>query len=387
MTGPGTPRDTVFAWGQGSRGRLGLGNDTADRLRPVRVPGLSGRGITAVAAGGGHSLVLQGNRSMLVFGDNRKGQLGDGTKVESLEPKEIRADVLEQATLASIAAGLDHSLLVRGDGVTLAWGRNSRGQLGVNDVLDRDRPTKVAASNDVSANVKFTAVTAGLQHSVGLLDRPPGQGTGDLGVWGDNRRDQLGRRITNQDSADAPLGLAFQPISAVAAGFVHSAALQGDGTVLTWGDSTFGQLGDATTEQRSVDFVRPVPYLGGVVRVAAGAFHTLALMSNGRLLAWGANASGQLGDGTTTDRSVPVLVRDLGDADVVDIAAGMDFSVALLADKTVLTWGGNERGQLGDGTRNRRLTPVQVADEGASDGFLTGIEVIAAGSSHVLALR
>jgi alpha-tubulin suppressor-like RCC1 family protein len=271
--------------------------------------------------------------------------------------------------------------------VVLTWGSDGRGQLGDGKTADSGRPIKINVTLTGNAVQAVRAIGAGVQHSLGLVPEPT-SGSNKVATWGDNSRGQS----PGGGVSGVPAGVTgTESVTAVAAGSWHCVALQQDETVVAWGDNVFGQLGDGTNTPRGTSSndkpVRPVLLLGGIVRVAAGGFHTLALMSNGRLLAWGANDSGQLGDGTTVDRALPVLVRDLGDAEVVDIAAGMDFSVALLADGSVLTWGGNDHGQLGDGTRNRRLTPVQVADPDASGRFLTGVAAVTAGSSHVLALR
>jgi alpha-tubulin suppressor-like RCC1 family protein len=114
------------------------------------------------------------------------------------------------------------------------------------------------------------------------------------------------------------------------------------------------------------------------VSITAGYNHSLAVGSDGTVWAWGSNSSGQLGDGTTSDRSTAVQVKGL--TDVKSLAAGADWSMALKNDGTVWTWGGNDFGQLGDGTHTDRHTPVQVSG-------LTGVSKVAAGIRHALALK
>jgi len=162
----------------------------------------------------------------------------------------------------------------------------------------------------------------------------------------------------------------------VAAGGYHSLALKSDGTVLAWGDNANGQFGDGTNTSRNTPV--QVSGLTGVVNIAAGIIHSLALKSDGTVWAWGYNGHGQLGDGTTTGRNTPVQVSGL--TGVVDIAAGTYHSLALKSDGTVWVWGSNNYGQLGDGTTTNRNTPVQVSG-------LTGVVDIAAGTTHSLALK
>ena len=163
--------------------------------------------------------------------------------------------------------------------------------------------------------------------------------------------------------------------STIAAGNQHSLALTADGSLWAWGWNLSGQLGDGTTTNRST----PVRVQGpsNVQQIAAGHQHSLALTADGSLWAWGDNSSSQLGDGTTTSRTTPVQVQGLDN--VRQIAAGLTHSLALTADGSLWAWGGNSAGQLGDGTTTRRTTPVQVQG-------LNNVRQIAAGLTHSMAL-
>jgi len=156
----------------------------------------------------------------------------------------------------------------------------------------------------------------------------------------------------------------------------HTMALKSDGTVWAWGYNGSGQLGDGSTTDRYTPV--EVSGLSGVMDIAAGDSHSLALKSDGTVWAWGYNGSGQLGDGSTTDRYTPVEVSGL--SGVMDIAAGDSHSLALKSDGTVWAWGHNRYGRLGDGTTTQRTTPIQVSD-------LSGVVAIAVGSRHSLALK
>ena len=195
---------------------------------------------------------------------------------------------------------------------------------------------------------------------------------------------------------------------AVAAGSDHSLALEADGTVWAWGNNFDGQLGDGTTTDRASPV--PVKGLSGVTSIAAaGNGYSLALKADGTVWAWGNNFYGQLGDGTTSNRLLPVAVSNLsnvsaisagsssvalrmdgsvwewglgkrlpvmnsGISNVTAIAAGGGFTLAVKADGTVWAWGRNHAGQLGDGTRTDRAVPGPVTG-------LSGVVAIAAGSS------
>ena len=162
----------------------------------------------------------------------------------------------------------------------------------------------------------------------------------------------------------------------VAAGSYNTCALTGAGGVLCWGKNEAGQVGDGTTTNRAV----PTPVIdlaGGVKAITVGGLHACALLDSGGVRCWGWNPSGQLGDGTTTDRLTPVSVPGL--VNVTAIAAGRDHTCALLAGGTVQCWGANFSGQLGDGTTTDRSTPVSVSG-------LANVTAIAAGGYHTCAL-
>jgi alpha-tubulin suppressor-like RCC1 family protein len=166
---------------------------------------------------------------------------------------------------------------------------------------------------------------------------------------------ELGDGTTNNRSlfgmVDAGSG-----IVQVAAGLDHGLAVTSSGTVYAWGSNGSGQLGDGTTTEQTVPV--QVKALTGVVAVAAGYSHSMALRSDGTVWAWGDNADGELGTGTTARSLVPVRVKGL--TGITELAAGQDFSLARRSDGTVWAWGINTGGELGIGTTTNSLVPVQV---------------------------
>jgi alpha-tubulin suppressor-like RCC1 family protein len=155
-------------------------------------------------------------------------------------------------------------------------------------------------------------------------------------------------------------------VRAIAAGGEHSLALKSDGTVVAWGDNSSGQLGNGTATTGSL----PVAVSGlsrvGVAAIAAGRDHSLALRSDGTVVAWGYNYSGQLGNGNTTESQVPVAVFGLSGAGVTAIAGGGDHSLALKSDGTVVAWGYNYSGQLGNNSAIDSHVPVSVVGLGGA---------------------
>jgi alpha-tubulin suppressor-like RCC1 family protein len=177
---------------------------------------------------------------------------------------------------------------------------------------------------------------------------------------------------------DIPLALQWASVTAIAGGSQHTCVVTTVGSVKCWGLNNAGQLGDGTTTDR----LTPVDVSGltsGVSAIVAGRLHTCALMTNGGVKCWGYNGSGQLGDGTTTNRTTPVDVSGLTNG-VSAIAAGLnDHTCAVMSSGGVKCWGRNNYGKLGDGTTTNRLVPVDVS------GLTSGVNTIATGYDHTCA--
>ncbi len=214
-------------------------------------------------------------------------------------------------------------------------------------------------------------LAAGAWHTCWLTE------TGSVRCWGYNAHGQLGDGTTNSASLPVVVVGLPTPVAAVAAGEAHTCALTSRGGVKCWGYNVQGQLGDATLADRET----PTDVVGlteGVTAIAAGDYHTCAVVRGGDVACWGYNAGGQLGDGTTTSRSTPVAVRGLRGR-AVSVAAGAGHTCALMATGAVMCWGANGEGELGDGTTSVRPGAVSVAG-------LTGATAITAGSYHTCAV-
>ncbi|MDD2913580.1 MAG: RCC1 repeat-containing protein, partial [Candidatus Pacebacteria bacterium] len=268
-----------------------------------------------------------------------------------------------------VAGGYSFSLALKSDGTVYAWGYNVNGQLGNGTTTDSVTvPVQVKGVGGVGYLTDITSITAGNYHALAL------KSDGTVYAWGRNYNGELGDGTqTNKYTPVQVKGVGgtgyLTNIESFIGGASYSLALKSDGTVYSWGANYSGQLGDGTTTNKytpvQVKGVGGVDYLTSIVHVAAGYHHTLALKSDGTVYSWGYNEYGALGDGTTTNKYTPVQVKGVGGAgylsSIENIWAGsVFFSMALKDDGTVWTWGSNEYGQLGDGTTTTRYTPVQV---------------------------
>jgi alpha-tubulin suppressor-like RCC1 family protein len=278
---------------------------------------------------------------------------------------------------AAIAGGLRHTCALKG-GQVYCWGDNDYGQLGDETTTDSNTPVLVADGE--MGNSGVTAVAAD-DHTCALKG-------GKVYCWGRNGYGQLGdgtttNRTTPTLVADGAMG--NSGVTAIAAGWDHTCALKG-GQVYCWGLNAEGQLGDGTTTNRTTPTLVADGAMGnsGVTAVDAGVYHTCAL-KGGQVYCWGRNAEGQLGDGTTTQRITPTLVADgeMGNSGVTAVDAGLGHTCALKGGQ-VYCWGWNGYGQLGDGTATSSNTPTLVADGAMGN---SGVTAVAAGGYHTLGLK
>jgi alpha-tubulin suppressor-like RCC1 family protein len=307
---------TVWAWGDNRVGQLGDGTTTG-RLAPVQVTGLTG--VTQVAGGCTHSLALRSDGTVWAWGDNRFGTLGRGT-ITGVEA--TAAPVSGLAGVTKIAAGCGFSLALRSDGSVWAWGYNSVGQLGIGGTASSAVPVKITALSQV------TGISAGWDSSAAVV-----AGGASVWAWGGNDNGQLG---------DGTLAGRTTPVRVTQIGTVHiagvavggafeggefAAVLGTDGSVWAWGNDTLGQLGNAPA---SSPVTRPVNTIGagsGITQISAGLVNMVALRSDGTVLDWGNNSQGELGNGTTTSVAGPVRVTGLTGATQVAAGAGAGFAV------------------------------------------------------------
>ena len=306
---------TVYGWGFNAFGQTGNnlvenGDPVARQVQTAGPTGAPLTNVTRVAAGGNHSLALI-NGVVWAWGFNGNGQLGNGTTTTSQTPLPVPA----LSGVTAIAAGGSHSLALDASGAVWAWGYNGFGQLGNNTITDSNVPVRVLSADGITPLAGIKAIAAGGAFSVAI------DGSDNVLVWGYNGFGQLGVNPTVLSSKSIPVQIAgiTGTVVAIAAGLDHVLALTGDGTIWAWGYNFYGQLGAApSTTPLGYSFTpTAVPNLlfdtsakiDGANPIVAIGHHNLARQSSvGKLVAWGQNTNGQLGNGTTTDNSIPQVV-------------------------------------------------------------------------------
>jgi len=340
----------VWAWGDDLEGQIGDSGPWSSRPVPVEVPRLSA--VIVMAGSGNSAFALRSDGKVWAWGDDSQGELAD----KSFTARQTPRPIPRLTAIKDIAAGAFSAYAIRDDGTAWAWGDNGFGQLGTGSKgAVSTIPQELARLTDV------VSVRSGSADGYALLR------DGTVWAWGDDSLKQLGGARCGASRSDRPsvclgssvpqqvLGLAG--VVAIAAGGDSGYALRRDGTVWAWGDDEFGELGNGV---RRLDEATPVRVEGliHVVAIAAGSCSAYALLRNGTVWAWGRGDYGQLGNGSTADRTIPVRVKGL--TGVLQVVAGGDMTFALTRDRTLWSWGANTLGQLGDGSEFNRDLPVRV---------------------------
>jgi hypothetical protein len=296
-----------------------------------------------ISAGGRHTLVICEDSTAQSWGYNGYGQLGNGNITEQYSG----VKVIGLSEVVFVAGGLFHSIFIKKDGTAWTCGRNKLGPLGDGTSTDRHIPVQVSKLSDV------IQASGGGEHSL-FLKR-------DHTVWacGANAAGQLGDGSTlNKMEPVAVIGLT--DVIQVAAGAEFSLFLKMDGSVWACGHNGFGQFGNGTNGSSKI----PVQIIGltDIISITAGEWHSLFVKKDGTVYSSGRNQYGQLGNGTQTDNWLASPIPDLDN--IVQAEAGGIHSVFVNADGYVfacgLNSGGNNDGQLGDGTSIDRNKPVPV---------------------------
>lgn len=256
-------------------------------------------------------------------------------------------------------AGAYHTLAIE-NGKLYAWGSNQYGQVGNSTKTNQSLPVRVGNASN------WKSVAAGGMHSLAINTN------GQLYAWGQNTYGQLGINNTTDKSDPTQVGTATNWVM-VAAGAAHSLAINSAGELWAWGLNDFGQVGDGTTTQRNSP-VR-VGTATNWTYIDAGYVHSYAINSTKKLFSWGANGAGQLGRGDITDRLTP---EQVGTSNWKSISAGTLHTLAIQENGTLHAWGDNTNGQVGDGTVVQRHAPVQIDSR-------TNWVTVAAGHGHSLA--
>ena len=309
---------------------------------------------TQIVLGYYHTCTIDSTDAFKCWGKNASGQLGDSTTTNRNTPTTISLGS-DSSSATMIALGYEHSCAIDSLNNLKCWGENDKGQIGDGSNTQRNEPKIISLG---LGSVYATEMALGYHHSC-IIDSER-----RVSCWGSNDYGQLGDGTTDDVSTPKRITLGPNTSSAkeIAAGAYFSCVIDRLDKLYCWGRNNKGQLGDGTTTQRKTPVLISLG-TGNVspTAIALGGSHTCAINNLDQLLCWGWNGYGQLGDGTRTDRVIPTLIS-LGSGSIfaTNVALGRYHTCALDNSETLLCWGHNNRGQVGDGTKNDILTPKLI---------------------------
>ena len=336
---------TVLAWGNNAYGQLGDGT-VIDRPLPTPVLGLTG--VIKVAAGNYRTVALKSDGCLWTWGENTGGYLGIGSYDGNPHPEPILIQGF--TNIIDIASGSLHTLALKSDGSLWAWGYNFFGQIGNGTQNRSTSPIQVPGMT----NVKEIAASG--DHSFALKN------DGTLWAWGENQRGFLGNN-SNSGGTFTPVNV-LSGVSKIFTGNCITIAIKNNGTAWAWGDNYSGEICGATSNEQKTPF--QVSCISNISKIVMGCAFIIMLKSDGSIWSWGSNQSGLLGIGSADSDShiTPIELTSIRNA--VDISTSGEHVTVLKDDGSVLAWGQNYYGQLGDGTShdnnvpNVKYSPVQV---------------------------
>ena len=447
-------RGKVYTFGANNYGQLGDVTTDGSEV-PICISNkeneLKGKKIISITAGGDHTVALDDEGKVYTGGYNRGGQLGDGTTNDSEVPICIsdKENELKGKKIISISAGEGHTVAIDEEGKAYTWGFNYYGQLGDGTTTNSVLPICISDKENELKGKKIISISAGVVHTVAIDEE------GKAYTWGDNDFGQLGDGtaivapihiysaepicLTDKENelkrmktvkvvtententevislaesgkiyiweigdetaiyalpkciSDEDTELKGKRIVDISAGYGYAVALDEEGKVYTWGNNEYGQLGDGTTTNSSLPIClsNKENELKGkkIISISAGGGHTVAIDEEGKVYTWGFNYYGQLGDGTTTNSVLPICIsnkeNELKGKKIISISAGGGHTVVLDEEGKVYTCGANYFGQWGDGTTTKSLLPICISNK---ENELKGKKIIsisAGGASTII---
>ena len=319
-----------------------------DTLRTVTTTVRVAHEFVHVSAGAALSLALDSHGRAWAWGRGTEGQLGNGRTDDQSTP--VAVSMPAGVTFTAVSANRDHSLALDSEGRAWAWGYASYGRLGIGSNVAQSTPAAVS----MPPGVTFTAVSAGHEHSLAL------DSAGRAWAWGRGHAGRLGNGAT--DDQFTPVGVAMPSgvtFAVLSAGGAHSLALDNEGRAWAWGAGGAGRLGNGSTTNQTIPIAVSMPPGKTFSTVSAGAQHSLAVDRSGIAWASGRGEHGRLGIGIASDRDSPTPIKFEG-VTITNVSAGRQHSLATDRDNAAWAWGSGDAGRLGNGSSDDQVTPVRV---------------------------
>ena len=339
----------AWCWGYDAQGQVGDG-DASQTDKYIPAAVAGGLTFTALTALGYHTCGIDTTGKAWCWGDDDYGQIGDGNDNQADEYAPVA--VAGAHSFNALAAGQFHTCGIDTAGTAWCWGHDNHGQLGDGGTSQTDKYAPVA----VATGLTFAALTAGAYHTCGI------DTTGKAWCWGYDTYGQVGDGNDNQADEYAPVAVAGgHTFTTLAADQYHTCGIDTTGTAWCWGADASGQVGDGNDNQ--ADEYAPVAVAGGhtFTTLAAGQFHTCGIDTTGTAWCWGRDLNGQVGDGPASqaDKHAPVAVT--GGLTFISLTGGASHTCGIDTTGTAWCWGADADGQDGGGDQADKYAPFAVA--------------------------
>ncbi len=345
---------------------------------------------------GGSFTVFSDKTKVFSWGNNKWGQLGNGTTADTVRPKEITQylNLREGEEIVKVMTSFRSAYLYTSFNRVFAWGNNQYGQVGDGTTVNKSFPIEITHKFSFLSDERIQSMDAGGYHAVLATN------FNRVFAWGNNEFGQLGDEMGANRHMPYEITNKFyfqkeEKIEHISIGLGHSLLSTNLGRIFSWGNNEYGQLGDGTINKRNkpLDVTSSFYLLSGelIKSISAGSLHSLISTTNGRVFAFGNNENGQLGDGTATSRVRPVEVtgyfRLLNDEVVVKVLAGRNYSLALTSIGRVFAWGSNQYGQLTLAEYNGKIPEITDITNNIVKGKEEIVDIaIGASSTHSFAI-
>ena len=332
-----------------------------------------------------HACAVASDSKLYCWGRNHKGQLGNGSTVDSSKPVAVNTTgVLAGKTIKQISSGAYHTCVIASDDKVYCWGENSDGRLGNNSTANSSVPVAVNMSG-VLAGKTIKQISSGHYHTCAVASDDK------VYCWGSNEDGGLGNGSASVSPVPVAVNttgvLAGKTIKYLSAGpAYHTCAIASDDKVYCWGKNKNGELGNGTIIDSNVPVaVNMSGVLAGktIKQMSVGSYNTCVIASDDKVYCWGGNGHGQVGNNSTTDSSIPVAVNTTGvlaGKTIKQISVGHYRACVIDSDDKMYCWGNNMGGALGNGSTANSHVPVSVNMSGVLAGKI--IRRISIGAFH-----
>jgi|694.fasta_scaffold109264_1 uncharacterized repeat protein (TIGR02543 family) len=374
-----TSEGRVFVWGLNGSGQLGDGT-TTNRNKPVEITSrfdlAPSDKIQSLHFGANHSSAISSLGRVFIWGWNFNSRLGFNDTTNRITPTEITSlfnlDSSSNESIQSITLGWASSFALTSIGRVFSWGENSLGQLGDGTNIPKGSPVDITSKFlfDPNTNEKVTYLSSSYESIFALTS------AGKIFAWGDNSDGKLGDDTTTNRNTPTNITSRFGLLngevvqSIGGSGLFHTVALTNQSRVFTFGNNSNGQLGNGSSStiisKTPIDITSSFSLSGGetILELNTGWRHSIIRTSLGRIMSWGRNSDGQLGNGNTTNQFTPINIADqfvLQNGETIkSISLGYNHSFAVTSVGRLFGWGINSSNQLGDELTVNRNVPFVI---------------------------